>query len=297
MQRVILTGLFTLLASFPLSEVASAQEESDWVVVFVSMRSGDGDLYAVDPDSQEEWKVYGTDQPEGAPRVDAFRKRIVHHRFDGPDGAPRLFARKEFLFDDPNGEVAPSWSPDGERILYAANRADQIDLYTAAADGTNEQRLTRTVAEEKYPAYSPDGSMVAWLERVEGGWNVMTTVAGSADKPSVVLTLERYAGHLVWSPDGQWLAVDAMIEFDSDIVLVDLSDPSASIVIRREGNDLIPAFSPDGQTVVFASSDEEGNWDVWSYNRDTEAFKRLTTDPSFDGGPVVVPRAWLSKMP
>jgi len=285
--------LSAFFAFFLITPVVHAQEASDWVVLFVSMRSGEGDLYAVDLVTLEEWKVYGTDAPEGAPRLDAARERIVHHRFDGPNGAPRLFSGDTLLFDDPNGEVPPSWSPDGERIVYASSRNGQTNLFTASADGSGEVQLTDTPAEEKYPVWSNDGQHLAWLERAESGWDVMIAPADDVQASTSLLTLERYAGHPIWAPDGSVIALDSMVEFDADVVLVDVANPDDSVVIRRENNDLVPAFSPDGRTIVFASSDENGNWDVWSYNRDTDRFKQLTTDPSFDGGPVVIPKAWL----
>jgi len=61
---------------------------------------------------------------------------------------------------------APSWwhgaSPDGSRITYPAARGDKrvIDIYSCAADGTDERRLTFGEGHSDGPDYAPDGRLI-----------------------------------------------------------------------------------------------------------------------------------------
>lgn len=61
---------------------------------------------------------------------------------------------------------APSWwhgcSPDGARITYAAARGDKrsIDIYSCAADGSDERRLTFGEGHSDGPDYAHDGSLI-----------------------------------------------------------------------------------------------------------------------------------------
>ena len=63
-------------------------------------------------------------------------------------------------------ELNPNWSPDGAGITFEVNRLfdkRQSDIWSMNADGSNEQRLTRTRFFEAYPVYSPDGTRIAFM--------------------------------------------------------------------------------------------------------------------------------------
>jgi dipeptidyl aminopeptidase/acylaminoacyl peptidase len=57
---------------------------------------------------------------------------------------------------------APSWSPDGSRILFFSARRDEAapDLFVVKADGRGERRLTHS-GNVQWASWSPDGSRVA----------------------------------------------------------------------------------------------------------------------------------------
>jgi WD40 repeat protein len=60
---------------------------------------------------------------------------------------------------------SPSWSPDGTRFVYSlrVGAERQFDLFSVAADGSEPERLTRTLRrDELYPVSSPDGLEVAF---------------------------------------------------------------------------------------------------------------------------------------
>lgn len=64
---------------------------------------------------------------------------------------------------------APTWSPDGLRIVFASDRTGDGDIYIMDADGFNEQVLTVDggSAEDRNPKFSPDGLWIAFISNAQ----------------------------------------------------------------------------------------------------------------------------------
>ena len=85
---------------------------------------------------------------------------------------------------------APRWSPDGQRIAFAALVAsNNRDIYVVGADGGAPRRLTTEPSEEGRPGWSQDGrwiyfrsdrsgSQQIWKMPAEGGPPVQVTRTG-----------------------------------------------------------------------------------------------------------------------
>jgi TolB protein len=107
---------------------------------------------------------------------------------------------------------AAQWSPDGSRLVYAATRDGRRDLYTCAADGTDERRLANTEAVESFPAWSPDGSRIAFARSDDGEYGSWEIWVMNRDGSEALRLTENdaYDSYPKWSPDG------SMIAFESD---------------------------------------------------------------------------------
>jgi len=102
----------------------------------------------------------------------------------------------------------PVPSPDGRRIAFTS----MARLWVANADGTNPRRLTGSSpvddsgVTEHYPAWSPDGSRVAYVTW-EGESGHVYTIGADGGAPQRVSALPASYVTPAWTPDGERLVV------------------------------------------------------------------------------------------
>jgi len=80
------------------------------------------------------------------------------------------------LTDNAEEERAPSWSPDGRRIVYCCRKGDPVreggpgsfEICVMNADGTGQARLTNNTIGDLTPTWSPDGTKIMFHRRVGG---------------------------------------------------------------------------------------------------------------------------------
>ena len=109
-------------------------------------------------------------------------RQIITMSADGSFGPDTMFAPVVQAWpvrsNQRAGLGAPAWSPDGESIAYTrkveyepvkmAEETTPIDesaIYVARKDGSDERQLTADGALASSPAWSPDGSRIAYLSR------------------------------------------------------------------------------------------------------------------------------------
>ena len=165
------------------------------------------------------------------------------------------------LTNDPAADRFPSWSPDGTKIVFASDRANEGgDIFVMDADGGNVEQLTDTSDPETAPAWSPDGTRVAyerviqsdrgapdldevWVMRPDG-----TDQHRLADGP--------FGFRLSWSPDGGELV------FTGAGALFAIR-PDGSGLRRIEGTQdgYDPSWCPDGHPIAFVRRPKAE--DIW----------------------------------
>jgi len=108
---------------------------------------------------------------------------------------------------------AAKWSKDGTKFIYSSNKVDSnYEIFVCDTNGTNEQRITNTTADEMFPEYSPDGTEIAYgagSSSIMSNWEIYKMKANGTGVRQLTSN-NSYDAHPRWSPDG------TMFTFGSD---------------------------------------------------------------------------------
>jgi TolB protein len=149
------------------------------------------------------------------------------------------------------GEVAaPAISPDGRWIVFADNLHVFSTIWRMKRDGSDPQEIFgRDGADALDPSWSPDGMKV--LFALGGGtYKQLYTINPDGSDLHRVSADFRTRGRSDWSPDGSLIASYAGNPWSWGMYLI-RADGTAVQPIQVGGVALAPAFSPDGQWIVF----------------------------------------------
>jgi Tol biopolymer transport system component len=166
-------------------------------------------------------------------------------------------------------DIWPTWSPDGRFVAYQSDRvltpADTVphdNIYVIGADGTGVLALTSDTLGNIQPAWSPDGTKIAFATKRDGNYEIYTMDTGGGN----LLRLTNDPGEdgqPAWSPDGSKIAFASDRSGNADLYVMNAADGSNVVdLTSNAATDLGPAWSPDGTKIAF-SSDRSGQSEIW----------------------------------
>ena len=169
------------------------------------------------------------------------------------------------------GTIAePSWSPDGNQIVFASNADGNYELFTLDLRTLSSARLTRTTApvQNLDPAWSPTGKAIAFsrngLASTSGAASLYQLRPGST-APARLTKATGIDGDVdpVYSPDGRQLAFSSDRNGNDEVYILDLASFSVAKMTATKDRDVQPTFAPDGSALAYVS-DRSGSTELWA---------------------------------
>ena len=198
----------------------------------------------------------------------------------------------------PGGHGAPSWSPDGSKVIFVASDGNKAGIYTVSAGGNDLKQVTPTRTWVYDPIYSPDGEYIYYGGISEPGNFVLykhrvSPVNGEAvgEPVEVANTGLARIKHLSIGRDGKKLAYSAPT-MKASISSAPISPGSneatgdpAPLTQDTGYRKALPSFSPDGRKIAYTQFRGGANQDIWVMDAEGKNPAQLTTDPAIDWAP------------
>jgi Tol biopolymer transport system component len=190
------------------------------------------------------------------------------------------------------------------KIAFQTNRDlnQNWEIYSMNPDGSGQTNLTNNACLDAQPAWSPDGSRIAFVSSRQfcaGGQLDLWVMGASGSSPTKVTDIARsptwapdgqriayicgqavcvinadgsgkavvhedtaLLGRLAWSPDGSTIAFDRTLGA-LGIEEIAAMNPDGTNVRRLTAQGLRPNWSPDGTTIAYTSLDSSNNRQIF----------------------------------
>ena len=182
-------------------------------------------------------------------------KQVLGYNFTATDKTLRGVAHQisDYVFTQITG-LPGAFST---RIAYVTLKRDKKTyksrLQVSDTDGYNPQTLLTSDEPIMSPAWSPDGSQLAYVSFESGQaeiftHNIRTGVRKSRSKS------KGLNGSPAWSPDGKKLVMTLSKDGNPDIYVLNLADNKLKRVTNHWSIDTEAVWLPDGKSIIYTSS-------------------------------------------
>lgn len=230
--------------------------------LYVSYRSGQPKIYAASLKGGAGKRVIYLGGNQFMPTVSLQRDRIAF--ISDITGNPDLFVQD---FDPEKGvqgkpqqifsarqatQGSPSFSPDGKRIAFVSNKDGSPKIYIidipkpgASLKEIRPILISKRNRENSAPAWSPDGTKIAYCARTSGDRQIwvydieskeekqMTQGPGNKENPS-------------WAPNSLHIAFNTVSQDAAQLYFIHLNDREATLIPSLKGEKRYPSWEPKG---------------------------------------------------
>ena len=185
------------------------------------------------------------------------------------------------IAETPDYETAPSFSPDGQQIVYAAgvfgDRADHI--FTIRRDGSAKTQLTDIDANDTSPRFSPDATTIVFARDKTYNWGGL---AANWEPGGVICLIDADGGNLRQLTSDEDFAFEPY--FSADGTRIIYSTVNGRMSIPADGSaagqplpgpsGAVPSY--DGKSIAYSKGKYSPDLKVYMANADGTSERGLT---------------------
>ena len=176
------------------------------------------------------------------------------------------------------------------QIAFASRRDGNTDIYVMNPDGSEQTRLTTNAGLDVSPAWTPDGSKIAFASDRDGtGSTEIYVMNADGSEPTRRTTNAAFDDSPTWSPDGSKIAFMSDRDGNFEIYVMNADGSEQTRLTTNVAQDNSPTWSPDGSKIAFMSRRDDGNFEIYVMNANGSEQTRLTTDIDVDDSPAWSP--------
>jgi len=169
------------------------------------------------------------------------------------------------------------------RIAYVVKSPGRYELQVADADGMNAQTALASREPIISPAWSPDGTKLAYVS-FEAKKPVVYVHDLATARRHVVANFKGSNSAPTWAPDGKRLAVVLTKDGSSQMYLINADGSGLTRLATSPGIDTEPRFSPDGAWIYF-TSDRGGSPQIYRIPSAGGSAERITFEGTYNTTP------------
>lgn len=171
---------------------------------------------------------------------------------------------------------SPSWSPDGNRIVYAAGGGSVFTMDTNGGNLTTVVHGMSTYWLSDWTSYSPGGSQIMFASHRGKGWQIFVIDVDGSNETCLTPPEVDSEGP-AWSPDGTRIVFYSNRDGPTGIYVMNADGSGPVRLEDGGGRSHSPTWSPDGSRIAFIST-RGGKPDIYIMDAEGGNVAKLTTD-------------------
>lgn len=148
-----------------------------------------------------------------------------------------------------------NWSWDGKQLVFER----EYDVWTANADGGDQRRVAGVptqdlLLEDRNPAFSPDGSLIAFFEKDKGPMGDIWIIPSKGGQPRQLTFDSNLGGTPAWTADGKFIVFSSVRGGSRTLWKVPVAGGPPEPVLASAGEDTEPEVSRDGRQLIYTNT-------------------------------------------